>query len=210
MSDKGAPVGAYKMNTFAKLTGLSPAVLRAWERRHALLEPVRLGGGHRAYTEEDLRVIERVRELMGSGRSIGEVALIGRTKLLEELGGPLVHMPKANADRLEALKDAVVEGARTIQSPLIHRALDEAFAMGSPTTVVDRVVMPAAIEIGEKWRAGEISIAGEHLATSALKFRVQKLLEMASSTGEQRDPVVCACVPGERHELAAQRGERHT
>ena len=81
MSDKGAPVGAYKMNTFAKLTGLSPAVLRAWERRHALLEPVRLGGGHRAYTEEDLRVIERVRELMGSGRSIGEVALIGRTKL---------------------------------------------------------------------------------------------------------------------------------
>ncbi len=40
----------YKMGTLARITGLAPVLLRAWERRYGLLAPERTEGGHRMYT----------------------------------------------------------------------------------------------------------------------------------------------------------------
>ena len=38
-------------------TGLSPATLRAWERRYGLVKPERSLGGHRLYSEHDIEVL---------------------------------------------------------------------------------------------------------------------------------------------------------
>ena len=76
--------GHYKIGTLAKRTGFSHAVLRAWERRFGLLEPERGEGGHRLYTDDDLRVLQRVRMLIDEGRSIGEIARPGRNGLLAQ------------------------------------------------------------------------------------------------------------------------------
>ena len=46
----------YKMGTLAELTGLSPILLRAWERRHDLLCPERTAGGHRLYIGRVLKM----------------------------------------------------------------------------------------------------------------------------------------------------------
>ena len=70
------------MGTLARMTGLPPVLLRAWERRYGLLAPERTDGGHRMYTEDDVRVLRRVRELLDQDRSIGEVAALGRRALL--------------------------------------------------------------------------------------------------------------------------------
>ncbi len=44
----------------SRLTGASEATLRMWERRHGLLQPARLPGGHRRYSEGDVDVVRRV------------------------------------------------------------------------------------------------------------------------------------------------------
>ena len=76
--------GPYKMRTIARITDFSPALLRAWERRHQILKPLRGPGGHRLYTDEDLQILLRVKELIREGRSIGEIAAGGRESLLNE------------------------------------------------------------------------------------------------------------------------------
>lgn len=73
----------FKMKTISEITGLSPTLLRAWERRYKFLEPNRLPGGHRIYTEKDLKVLQRVQELLEAGHSVGEAAALGRESLLE-------------------------------------------------------------------------------------------------------------------------------
>src|SRR5262249_55017864 len=81
----GAPMserGLYKMRTIARLTGFSPELLRAWERRHALLSPERGAGGHPPYTPGHLAVLREVRALVDAGRAIGEIAALGRDALL--------------------------------------------------------------------------------------------------------------------------------
>lgn len=68
--------GVYKISTLAKLTGFGIQAIRNWELRYGLIVPERTEGGHRLYSEEDLRRLRRIKELLAKGRSIGEVAMM--------------------------------------------------------------------------------------------------------------------------------------
>jgi DNA-binding transcriptional MerR regulator len=76
--------GLYKMRTVSGLTGFSPTRLRVWEQRYQILTPTRLPRGHRLYTEEDLQTLRVVHTLLQNGRSIGEIARLGRKALLSQ------------------------------------------------------------------------------------------------------------------------------
>src|SRR3954469_686676 len=43
-------VGALRIGEFARRVGVSPELLRAWERRYSLLQPVRSTGGCRPFS----------------------------------------------------------------------------------------------------------------------------------------------------------------
>jgi DNA-binding transcriptional MerR regulator len=75
--------GHHKIATVSRVTGFKPELLRAWENRHGLLTPARGPGGQRLYTDKDMSVLQGVRALLDQGRSIGEIAALGRRQLLE-------------------------------------------------------------------------------------------------------------------------------
>ena len=204
--------GPYKMRTIVRLTEFSPALLRAWERRHQLLRPLRGRGGHRLYTEEDLRVLLRVRELLKQGRSIGEIAGAGRTALLSQTEpqpppAPLPEPPpEIGADvrtEIGRWRRSLVEAAIAMDGPAINRALDETFARVSAETAIFEVIRPTAQEIGDLWAAGRASVASEHLASGIFVHRIRKLLESAEQFRAEGPSVVIACFPDEQHQLGA-------
>ena len=206
--------GPYKMRTIARMTDFSPALLRAWERRHKLLYPLRGPGGHRMYTEEDLRVLLRVRELIRQGRSIGEIAGLGRDVLLrqgaEGYSPEASHQPpkpeKLDPEQIDALarqRDTIVEAALGMDARRIERALDQCFSRVSPDAVIFEVIEPATRAIGELWAAGKCSVASEHMATGVFVHRLMRLVESAEPVRSDRRPVIVACFPDEYHQLGA-------
>lgn len=194
------------MATITRLTGLSAVLLRAWERRHALLRPERTEGGHRLYTEDDLRVLRRVQALLRQGRSIGEVEALGREALLEQCRAraDARSEPAARAVAPGVAADvrrALVEAAVAIDGRAADRALDQAFSILSPDGALSEVVEPALAEIGERWSRQECSVAGEHLVSGAIQSRLLRLVEAARPL---RGPAaVCGCFPDEDHALAS-------
>ena len=198
MNAEDSQQGRYKMRTFSQLTGLSPTVLRAWERRHGLLQPARPEGGHRLYTEQDLQVIKRVTELLGEGRAIGEIAAVGRQVLLEK--APVQELPP-KSDSLVRLRDQILEAAQQLDSSLLSATLDRAFALFPLDVVLSQVIQPAAYELGARWQAETLSVAGEHMVSSMLSGRVERLRQTMTSPNRNTPLVVCACLPGEQHEL---------
>jgi DNA-binding transcriptional MerR regulator len=107
------------MSTVSRLTGFSPELLRAWESRHHLLAPARGSGGQRLYSDEDLALLGRVRELLDAGHSIGEVAVRGRRALLTEAVPPPTEVAatttprEENSERAGSLVQAMLRQART-------------------------------------------------------------------------------------------------
>ncbi len=65
--------GFFPMRTVAKLTGVNPITLRAWERRYGLINPLRTEKGHRLYRQQDVQDIQRITSMLEQGISIGQV-----------------------------------------------------------------------------------------------------------------------------------------
>lgn len=209
--------GPFKMGTIAKLSGFAPALLRAWERRHGLLEPQRGPGGHRMYTDDDLLVLQYVKSQLDRGRSIGEVAVAGRPALLARAQAGEVAVAAAPAEPLpvaiedpgpsataapgDDLVEMLVDAAVQIDVARIEAALDQTFARYSMEGALDAVLIPAAHTIGDLWGKGEATVASEHVLSRAMVFRVQKLIDIAAAPSSLTPHVLCSCFPDEEHQL---------
>ncbi len=194
--------GPYKIGTLARLTGFSPALLRAWEKRFGLISPERGDGRQRVYGNDDLAVLRRVRTLVDQGRPIGEIAAQGRDRLLTDpegdMGDPARQSPARGSG---ALCTRIVGGALALDAHQLDIGLDEAFAtLGAERTIAD-VIVPAEIQIGELWEAGRCSVASEHMASSRFLHRLGRLVESAQPAAESAPRVMAACFPDEHHQL---------
>ena len=72
MSDPSSSRAVYVISVAAELAGVHPQTLRIYERK-GLLEPARTGGGSRRYSDEDLRVLQRIQDLTDSGLNLAGV-----------------------------------------------------------------------------------------------------------------------------------------
>jgi PAS domain-containing protein len=57
----------FRIGEVAALVGLSPATIRAWERRHGIVAPGRSRFQHRRYSSEDVDTLRRIRDIVGDG-----------------------------------------------------------------------------------------------------------------------------------------------
>ena len=214
MTDRAIdPTPPYKMGTIVRLTSFAPQRLRAWEHRYDLLRPSRGDGGHRLYDDEDLRVLSAVRQLLDTGRTIGEINRIGRAALLAKDVRPLdglsgtrtetrhLATPHTTTDAGGLIR-RIVQATVEMDELELNRVLDEAFAAMSAEVVIDQVLAASLRLIGTMWADGSCTISSEHLATRIFTHRLRTLLETAASTGHPGRPrLLCACFPQERHEL---------
>src|SRR3954468_20227311 len=85
----------YPVRLVASRTGLSPHVLRAWERRYGVVNPTRSEGGQRLYSDLDIERLLRLRRLAERGHSIGRIGTLGVSELveLEKAAAGLSPMP---------------------------------------------------------------------------------------------------------------------
>ena len=77
--------GLRRVGAVAQLTGLSTHTLRAWERRHAAVEPRRTSSGLRLYSEDDVTRLRLLKALTDKGEPISVIAALDPESLRERL-----------------------------------------------------------------------------------------------------------------------------
>lgn len=75
----------YRIGAVTRRTGLTADCLRAWERRHDVVRPRRATGGHRVYSDADIRKLSLLRRLVDAGEAIGAISNLDTTALEERL-----------------------------------------------------------------------------------------------------------------------------
>jgi len=173
-------------------------VLRAWERRYGLLQPVRTEGGYRLYSGDDEQRVRRMLDLLEQGLSPAEAARVahdtGEGNRAADLGVP----PDGRVlSRLRANLSAAVE---RLDPGSGQRALDALLSAVTVETALREVLMPFLHDLGERWQRGEASIAEEHFASQLLRGRIAALA--AGGSGGVGARALLACPPGERHDIA--------
>jgi DNA-binding transcriptional MerR regulator len=181
--------GALRIGEFSRRVGVSPELLRAWERRYGLLRPVRTEGGFRLYTDDDAERVERMKRALVEGFSAAEAA--SRALALADAG--------STGGALDGAQERLVAAAHAYDEATVHAVLDEALARFSLETVLRDLVLPVLREIGEEWQQGALEVAQEHFASNLLR---ERLLALARLWGRGGGPLaILACAPGERHDI---------
>jgi DNA-binding transcriptional MerR regulator len=75
----------YRMGTAARLSGVSPATLRAWERRYQAVSPARSETGRRLYGDDDVARLQLMKALTDAGDPISGIASLEYEALRERL-----------------------------------------------------------------------------------------------------------------------------
>ncbi|WP_223642045.1 MerR family transcriptional regulator [Corallococcus sp. EGB] len=192
----------YRIHIAAELSGVRVELIRAWERRYGVLAPERTPAGYRVYTDRDVALLKRLKALTDEGVSISEAAkLLPQLRAeLEVAPPPTVKSPEARTgSQLEAWRAAVMAAAEAYDQPRVVRVLDEVLASLPPLRAFEDVLVPVQREVGERWHAGALTVAQEHLVTQVVRERLVSLLH-GSPRGGRRHAVL-ACFPEEEHEL---------
>jgi MerR family transcriptional regulator, light-induced transcriptional regulator len=180
-------VGALRIGEFARRVGVSPELLRAWERRYGLLQPIRTDGGFRLYTDDDAGRVERMKRALDDGFSAAEAA---RLALAQE---------RSPERPLDGARERLLAAAHAYDETAVHAILDEALAAFSLETVLRELILPVLREIGAEWEQGTLEIGQEHFASNLVR---ERLLALARLWGRGGGPLaVLACAPGERHDI---------
>ena len=187
-----APEMTYPLRSAARLTGLSPQLLRAWERRHGVVEPMRTPGGTRRYRASDLERLRLLKAAVDSGHRIGALAGLSNPEL-EQLGIATEAAPRDRLQDILAALDAL-DGAEA------QRLLALQLSALGAVPFARTVAMPLVHEIGERWAAQRMRVASEHLATAVLRSMLGSALQ-PSATALRGARIVFATLAGERHEL---------
>jgi DNA-binding transcriptional MerR regulator len=181
-----------RIGELSKRSGVSPELLRAWERRYDLLRPVRSPGGLRLYSVDDLERVQLMRRHLDDGLAAAEAAALASRA--EPAGAPRSR-PGGASPSVTALAHALDR----FDEPAAQAAIDEVLAAATVDTLLTAVVLPYLNELGERWHRGDASIAQEHFASSVLRGR---LLGLARGWGRGLGPLaLLASLPGEEHEL---------
>ncbi|MFO0552564.1 MAG: MerR family transcriptional regulator [Polyangiaceae bacterium] len=186
----------YRIQTVAQLTGIPAATLRAWERRYGFPAPGRSSSAYRLYSDRDVELVKRMRQLIESGIAPNEAA----KNLLEANKDQPVSALEVAEDPYELAITRIVSAAKRLDTGALNMEIRRALLLDSGLTAFERVLRPALIRIGDLWHAGEISVASEHFASHLITAATLDLLRLVSVPTDA-PTVLMACFAEEQHVL---------
>jgi DNA-binding transcriptional MerR regulator len=197
----------YNIGAVSRMTDLSMATLRAWERRYGFPKLERTEGGHRLYSEQDVIKLNwvhaRIEEGMQTARAIqalGNQVEMGHTISNYE---PRNLLPVDITDHSDYFDIFVVHLFDALVNKhdlnLANELFNETLAFIAPEQIILEGITPLLSRIGESWESGDISISGEHFATNYLRQRLLYWM-LTGPPPMIKQPIVLACAPGELHE----------
>lgn len=192
----------HPISVVAQRTGLTPDLLRVWERRYGVVSPGRGANGQRLYSDADIVRVRLLRDATQAGRSIGQVAPLSPAELArmveEDSASRAVDRPLAERRQLRDLVEALVVLAGDFDSQRLDATLRRAAARLGLPQFLNGIAVPTLRRIGEEWHAGRLTPAHEHLASSIFHDIVADTLRLAMP--DPAGPVVVVATPaGERH-----------
>ncbi|MFM1921532.1 MAG: hypothetical protein RLZZ303_3166 [Candidatus Hydrogenedentota bacterium] len=199
----------HNMQVVVRRTGLSPHVIRVWEKRYGAVEPGRTDTNRRLYSDADidrLRLLgaaTRLGHAIGTiaGLSIPELEALQKDAASDSLALGTSSLPEENAS-LARLSAAAREAIQHFDDSGLAETLRAANAELARPLLMDSFLLPLLDWLGRCWQSGKLRVAHEHFASVIIR---DFLITIRGNYAEQESaPVMVVATPsGQHHELGA-------
>ena len=188
----------YPIRAVARLTGLSVDTLRAWERRHRVVVPVRDDRG-RMYSGTDVKRLQLLAAAVDRGHAIGRLAGQSNAELEALIAAPSVVRVVDDVQGDVALS-TLLNSLRRFDTASVERELNRLSLALKPRDLVHRVLFRFLKHVGDEWHANRLNIAQEHLLSGAVRNLLGAMVRLYSKDDVPRR-LLFATPSGERHEF---------
>jgi DNA-binding transcriptional MerR regulator/methylmalonyl-CoA mutase cobalamin-binding subunit len=203
---KPPPSPRYPIRAVSRLTGLSVDTLRAWERRHHVVTPLRDDRG-RLYTGGDVKRLQLLAAAVERGHAIGRLAALSDGELEAMIAAPVVSRALDPLDDAQgddaagtASSTTLLAALRAFDAAAVERELNRLSLALKPRDLVHRVLFRFLKEVGDEWYANRLNIAQEHLLSGAVRSLLGSMVRLYSKENVSRR-LLFATPSGERHEF---------
>lgn len=191
--------GLFTIQQVADMTGLSKQVIRKWEERYGIIQPKRLENGYRIYSQQDVKMLLKIKLLSEQGHSLKQAALLVK-EFSEE---PEVPMKKEKLPNYEQWNEYVLqllEKGRHCDEIELTYILKQAYHHVGLERFLTNIVVPFLKEVGKKWENHEWDEYQESVSSLVVRdFLVQ--IRRNYQYREDAPFVLGACLPYEHHEV---------
>ena len=189
----------YPIKYISNKTGLSQLLLRTWENRYNIINPVRTETNRRMYSDDDLNKLLLIRDAISNGFKIGELARMSVDEISEIVENSRENVASDQSDNNNSINDAI-EAVKNFNSAGLKNILDSMLIKLSRTDYIIMFILPLLKEIGNRWESGELRISNEHFASAMIRNSLGSIID--NSTTDSAPPVVIASPVNQNHELA--------
>ena len=198
----------------AERTGLSPHVLRVWERRYQVVAPERSAGGQRLYSDADIERLRLLGVATQAGRNISQLVALPNDQLLDLIRADQEAERRTRPSGVSVASGVVaeegdlavarlMEAVEALDGPALEGGLRQAVVTFGMHGAIDAVIHPLLVEIGERWHDGDLPPQHEHFATATVRRVLDGLVHELSVGSGARPRILVATPAGQRHELGA-------
>lgn len=159
----------------ARLLVVSEATVKRWAD-DAVVACYRTPGGHRKFLRRDIAAFMRERGFVNVSPRVYEASPSEALRLARA----------ADVAGLERMAEGALGGGKSLEE------------------ICDTVLVPALVEIGDRWACAEATIVEEHVVSHSMVDLIARLRIRAEQRELHGGVAVVACAAGERHDIAAR------
>lgn len=203
-------VQGHPIRVAAQRTGLSPHLIRIWERRYRAVKPERTDTNRRLYTDAQIRRLQLLRQATKAGESIGQIAGLSDEELgslvdslhLLDVTAPVRETDSKSSQVIERVADACYDAVERLDPESLESTLLEASVALSQPLLLERVIERLMYEVGDRWRSGELKVVHEHMTSSVVRSLLGHLASTAPASATA-PKIVITTPTGQQHEFGA-------
>lgn len=204
MNQQHATEAVFPIRVVAERTGVNPVTLRAWERRHGLIQPQRTAKGHRLYSDHDINTISRITDLLEQGVAISRVReMLDSSREHEPTQRPQALAIEGPAtastrDTWDGYCRRMVTAVTNFDEPALETVYNEALSLYPVDMVTQLLLLPLLHELEIRWQSLPHAEAEKGFIHSYLRNKFGARLHHVRSRGASK--LLLAGVPGEHAE----------
>ncbi|TBU89743.1 MerR family transcriptional regulator [Phytopseudomonas dryadis] len=131
----------FPIREVARLTGVNPVTLRAWERRYGLIQPIRTDSGHRLYSQVDVETVRSVLAWIERGVPVSKVGkILARSSMAQVTSAPVYEA--ATSVEWAQWQSRVHEAIQAFDEAELDRVYGQVFSSYPLSVAFQDILMP--------------------------------------------------------------------
>jgi len=200
----------YPIRYVSQRTGLTPHVIRAWEKRYQAVVPHRSAKNRRLYSEDNVLRLKLLKTATDAGHTISQVAQLDSVDLQNLVQQDKAEIPRTRRKNSGSSEPAAADDyfkqcladVLNLDPDGLERSYDQAAVDLTRPVLLRNLIVPLFREIGKLWHGGSLKIVNEHMATTVTRNFLLNLLK-ATEVLDPAPRIVIATTVGQWHDVGA-------